>query len=241
MCGIVAIIGKESSVLIENALKKIKHRGLDATKIIANELITFGFNRLAINDKSEYGHQPFEYGNLIGVFNAEIYNSEELKNEFGLSTISKSDTELILPLFEKLGKSVIHYLDGFYSGIIFNKVSKQLFVMRDYIGKKPLFYVKSNNFDFIVSELKAVNQIDCFQIIPKGFSEIAGSQIKTIEMHKISKLSKDNLKQVITSAIEKRIPKEEKQFGVFLSGGLDSSIIASVISKLADNVYLLYT
>lgn len=236
MCGIVAIIGKESSVLIENALKKIKHRGLDATKIIANELITFGFNRLAINDKSEYGHQPFEYGNLIGVFNAEIYNSEELKNEFNLFTLSNSDTELILPLFEKLGKSIIHYLDGFYSGIIFNKVTKKLFVMRDYIGKKPLFYVNCNNSDFIVSELKAVNQIDCFQIIPKGFSEIVGSQIKTIEMHKISKISKDNLKQVITSAIEKRIPKEEKQFGVFLSGGLDSSIIASVISKLADNV-----
>ena len=60
MCGIVAIIGKESSVLIENALKKIKHRGLDATKIIANELITFGFNRLAINRNMDTNHLNME-------------------------------------------------------------------------------------------------------------------------------------------------------------------------------------
>lgn len=62
MCGIVAIIGNGN---IENALNKIKHRGIDATKIVYSANLAVGFNRLAINDKSDNGTQPFEFGNLI--------------------------------------------------------------------------------------------------------------------------------------------------------------------------------
>lgn len=233
MCGIVAIIGNEN---IENALNKIKHRGLDATKIVYSENLSIGFNRLAINDKSENGTQPFEFGNLIGVFNGEIYNADELRKEFSIETKSNSDTEIILPLFEKLGSSIIHHLDGFYSGIIYDKVNKQTFFLRDYIGKKPLFFGNSNIDSFVISELKAVDFIDNFQIVPKGFSELKNGKINLLENHQIPFASKDTLKETLIEAVKKRIPKNEKQFGVFLSGGLDSSIIASIVAKYADNV-----
>lgn len=233
MCGIVAIIGNGN---IENALNKIKHRGLDATKIVYSDNVAIGFNRLAINDKSENGTQPFEFNNLVGVFNGEIYNSDELRKEFSIETKSNSDTEIILPLFEKLGSSVIHYLDGFYSGIIYDKKNKQTFLLRDYIGKKPLFFGNSNSDSFVVSELKAIDFLDDFQIVSKGFSELKNGKINLLENHQIPFASKDTLKETLIEAVKKRIPKNEKQFGVFLSGGLDSSIIASIVAKYADNV-----
>ncbi len=236
MCGIIAIIHKNNTSLVEKALKKIQHRGLDSSKIISFENYSFGFNRLAINDKSEIANQPYEYGNLIGLINGEIYNFKELKKEYNLTTNSNSDTEIILPLFDKFGSSIIHYLDGFYSGIIYNKATNQLFFLRDYIGKKPLFYGTAGDYEFIVSELKAVDTISSFQIVSKGFSELIDGTIKTIENHNIPKNTETNLKQIVTNAVEKRIPKKEKLFGVFLSGGLDSSIIAKVVSNLATNV-----
>lgn len=233
MCGIVAIIG---NVSIENALNKIKHRGLDATKIWTSENVAVGFNRLAINDITDNGNQPFEFGNFIGVFNGEIYNADELKKEFSIQTKSNSDMEIILPLYGKIGNSVIHYLDGFYSGIIYDKKNNQTFLLRDYIGKKPLFFGNSNDEIFIVSELKAVDFIDNFQIIPKGFSELKNEKINLIEKHQSILVSKEALKETLVEAVKKRIPKNEKQFGVFLSGGLDSSIIASILAKHAENL-----
>ncbi len=233
MCGIIALIGKGN---ITNELLKINHRGLDTTKILSNNDITIGFNRLAINDKTKNGEQPFEYGNFAGVFNGEVYNAEKLRTEFNLKTNSNSDTEVILPLFEKFGSSVIQHLDGFYSGIIYNKITRQLFLLRDYIGKKPLFFVKTKNANYIVSELKATDFADNFQIIPKGFSELSNNRITLLEEHKISFIPKSQIKETLIEAVIKRIPQKEKQFGVFLSGGLDSSIIASIVSKYADNV-----
>lgn len=234
MCGIVAVFGKSTCSIAETRLNKIKHRGKDATKLLQLSFGTIGFNRLSINDKSDKGMQPFEFGNLIGVFNAEIYNADELKTKFQLQTNSNSDTEIILPLFEKVGSSIIHQLDGFYAGVIFNKQTNQIFTLRDYIGKKPLFYGKTNQYEFLTSELKAFDNVTAFQIIPKGFCEISNKTVVKIEEHKIPLASKDTLKEIITNAVKKRIPKTEEKFGAFLSGGLDSSIVASVVSKFSD-------
>ena len=236
MCGIVAIFGKDSGSIAETALSKIRHRGFDGIKLLSFPNLTLGFNRLAINDKSERAMQPFEYGIFVGVFNGEIFNSDELKNEFDIKTFSNSDTEVILPLFEKLGIAVIHHLDGFYSGVILNKQTNQVFTIRDYIGKKPLFYGKSDGFEFLTSELKSVKKINDFEIIPKGFSEIINKKIKLIKEHEIPFASKNDLKAILIDAVKKRIPKKENKFGVFLSGGLDSSIIASLVSKDSNNV-----
>ena len=233
MCGIVAIIGHSN---IENVLHRIKHRGLDSTKILQHKNFSIGFNRLSINDKTSSGMQPFEFKDLIGAFNGEIYNADTLRKTFNIKTSSESDTEIILPLFEKSGPSIIFHLDGFFSGIIYEKTSERIFFLRDYIGKKPLFLIKSRDALIISSELKAADFIEDFQIIPKGVSELINGQISLIQKHRTCFISKESLKSAIVDAVKKRIPKHEKQFGVFLSGGLDSSIIASIVSQYSDNV-----
>jgi len=234
MCGIVTVFGKDTYSIAETALNKIKHRGKDATKLLQLSIGTIGFNRLSINDKSDKAMQPFALGNLVGVFNAEIYNADELKAKFELQTNSNADTEIILPLFQKIGSLIIHQLDGFYSGVIINKQTSQIFTLRDYIGKKPLFYGNTEQFDFITSELKAVEHITKFEIIPKGVCEISNKKVLKIEEHKTPIVPKSNLKEIIIDAVKKRIPKEEVKFGVFLSGGLDSSIVAAIVSKYSD-------
>jgi asparagine synthase (glutamine-hydrolysing) len=103
-----------------------------------------------------------------------------------------------------------------------------------------LFYANTEQFDFITSELKAVEQITKFEIIPKGVCEILNKKVLRIEEHKIPIVYKSNLKEIIIDAVKKRIPEEEKKFGVFLSGGLDSSIVAAVVSKFSDKA-IFYT
>lgn len=233
MRGIVTIVGEGD---VKGIMQKIKHRGQDDTQILNCDNLTFGFNRLAINDETPNGMQPFEFKHFIGLFNGEIYNAESLKEKYRIQTKSSCDIEVILPLYEQLGSKVIHCLDGFFSGIIYDKETHQLFLLRDYIGKKPLFIATdySNN-TFIVSELKAIDELADFKIVPKGFSEFRNGTIHLIEQHCISNISKKSLKQVIIDAVKKRIPQNGTAFGVFLSGGLDSSIIASIVANHSDN------
>ena len=163
MCGIVAIIGnhKESDCL--DALSRIKHRGLDNSKIYNSYLFSLGFNRLVINDKTENGMQPFEFEYLVGAFNGEIFNSIALAKEYGIALHSTSDIEIILPLYKIIGADIINVLDGFYSGIIYNNETNKIFTIRDYIGKKPLFHGNTEKTEFLSSELKSSDKIQLFE------------------------------------------------------------------------------
>lgn len=237
MCGIVAIIAKNGAEECSKALNRIIHRGTNGTKIIEYNSITIGFNRLAINDLSNKGMQPFEFEDYVGVFNGEIFNTKNLAQKYEITLKSKSDIEIILPLFKKFGSEVINILDGFYSGVIYNKKTKKLFTLRDYIGKKPLFWGKQRNFKFISSELKAFPDVTNFSFVPKGFSEINDDDIINIKPHRFQKKTKETLKESIKESVLKRLKVENDQtIGVFLSGGLDSSIIASIVASKTQNV-----
>lgn len=237
MCGIVAIIGENRKKDCLEALQRIIHRGLEGTRIYEFKQIAIGFNRLAINDLSGKGMQPFEYENLVGVFNGEIFNAIDLAKKYQISLTSKSDIEVILPLFKKVQYEIIDLLDGFYSGLIYNRKTDQIYVLRDYIGKKPLFFGRNSQFKFISSELKAFKNVTAAQFIPKGISEINNAKIVNHQTHCFDFLSEDSLKNVLKDAVKKRLVLEGKQtIGVFLSGGLDSSIIASIVSSQTNNV-----
>ncbi len=238
MCGIITIIGLNSKAIAKAALAKIKHRGLDAHKLlkIPNTNITIGFNRLAINDKSAKGVQPFEYGDLVGVFNGEIYNAKKLKKQYDITTNSQSDIEIILPLFEQLGTAIINHLDGFYAGLIINKNTQEIYTLKDYIGKKSLFYGATATHQFITSELKAIPKLLHFTPIPKGIAKLQNKQVKTLRQHQIKNADKGDLQIYLLEAVKKRIPNNEAQFGVFLSGGLDSAIITYIVTQCASNV-----
>ena len=235
MCGIVAIIGNHTETDCSDALSRIKHRGTDDSRVYNSDLFSLGFNRLAINDKTENGKQPFEFENLVGVFNGEIFNTTKLAEEYRITLHSKSDIEIILPLYKIIGADIINVLDGFYSGIIYNVETNKKFTIRDYIGKKPLFYGNTTKIKFVGSELKSFDKIQSFEFVPKGFSEIINNKIISIKKHSFPILEKSVLKKTIIESVMKRVPLNSEKFGVFLSGGLDSSIIASIIAEHSAN------
>ncbi|AXG70812.1 asparagine synthetase B (glutamine-hydrolyzing) [Kordia sp. SMS9] len=231
MCGIVLTISAKDAAECKQILNAQQHRGHDHQGIVTFENMHIGFNRLAIVDATAMGNQPFETADYITVFNGEIYNHETLRETYQMTTKGTSDIEIIAPLFEILGETIIDVLDGFYSGIIIHKPTKTCYVLRDYIGKKPLFFIKTTAFNCIASELKGVETIKSFEPIPKGISVIKGHQIIGIRSHQHKLLSKEKLKKVLEKAVYKRIPPHKVPFGVFISGGLDSAIIAAIIAK----------
>ncbi len=236
MCGIVTIIGSNSNSIAITSLARIGHRGKDDSRILSFGNKSFGFNRLAINDYSPTGMQPFEYQNWVGVFNGEIYNAEQLIDKYDLHPYSGSDTEIILPLFAKIGSSIIDELDGFYAGLIYDKQKDHYYFIRDYIGKKPLFFGSTKDYSFVTSELKAIDAIEKFIAIPKGFSELVNGEIHLLGSHVISSVSEESIEILVQKATLKRIPRKQEKFGVFISGGLDSSIIAYIVAAHSKNV-----
>ncbi|NQY54720.1 MAG: hypothetical protein HRT42_14250 [Campylobacteraceae bacterium] len=231
--------GEKSFEFVENNISKLNHRGPDNAKIIKTEKLSIAFTRLSINDKTIQGNQPFKSNGYISVVNGEVYNHKELKSKYNISYLGSSDINIINPLFEKINKNIINELDGFYSGLIYEENTNKLFTIRDYIGKKPLFLVKSGNLNIITSELKVISKIDNFIEIPKGLCEIDIENF-TLELllnHKFKKNYLNNsLYLIINKAVDKRLPQINDKFGVFISGGLDSSIIASIVKKHRDEV-----
>jgi asparagine synthase (glutamine-hydrolysing) len=241
MCGILCSTENQNSFF--ERLNIIRHRGPDDQQIINIDNLNFGFTRLSINDKTEKGMQPFKYKHFIGLFNGEIYNFRELIYKYNLKTQSKSDTEIILLLFDKLNNKseIIDILDGFFSGVIFDTQNKKFYFLRDHIGKKPLFFVKTEDKNiFITSELKTVSdkKIESFQLLPKGFSELKNNKINHIKYIFTDFKLKHNFLNILENAVKKRVPNEK--FGVFLSGGIDSSVIAFLSLKFSQNI-IFYT
>jgi len=235
MCGLIIAYGPNAATIVENGLKKITHRGPDAQKIVNEGGICVGFVRLAINDQSNASMQPHEHGSLLGIFNAEIYNHIALM-EILDDPRNGSDTKVILPLFKQNPGALLQKLDGFFSGVFYDRQEGKIFTIRDSIGKKPLFLVRSGQDLIITSELKSCSKIDGFQIIPRGMCEINlqnGSILQNRENNQPYMPDKTtSLRDAMVFAVNKRIlASPSAMYAVFLSGGLDSSIIASLVHR----------
>lgn len=180
--------------------------------------------------------QPFRYQDFVGLFNGEIYNATELVQKHGLRVESRCDTEVILPLYSKLGSEILQELDGFYSGVIVNTRTDEVFTLRDFVGKKPLLVGKSSEALFITSELKAIQRVGDFSIAPLGLARLVHHRpyFEQISAHKLVQ-EQGNIRHLLEAAVIKRIPGDGRKFGVFLSGGLDSSIVASVVRRFSSD------
>lgn len=163
MCGITGIIG-QFDINFENFNNSLKHRGPDAGGIFESESkkIKLGHRRLSILDLSNHANQPMisEDKRYTIVYNGEVYNFNELKNTYNLTCNTTSDTEVILQLYIKLGHKMPSLLNGMFAFAIYDQVDQTLFIARDRIGIKPLFYYWDGaNFAFS-SELKAFKNIN---------------------------------------------------------------------------------
>ncbi len=166
MCGIVGIIHPEASLHIEAANAKIKHRGPDSTGYYKGEGIAFGHQRLAIIDLSPNGAQPFYSANkrYIMIFNGEIYNHEDFRPDLEkkYNFISSSDTETVLYGYIEYGKSFFKKLNGIFALSIFDTQTKDLIIVRDHFGIKPLYYYQKDYALLFGSEIKAFTDFPDF-------------------------------------------------------------------------------
>jgi len=139
----------------------LAHRGPDDQGVYAADGIGLGHRRLSVIDLSVQARQPMENedGRYRIVFNGEIYNYRELKKELlqrGHRFRSDSDTEVILHLYEDEKENCLHRLRGMFAFAIWDDKKRQLFLARDRVGKKPLFYRLDDQGLLFASEIKAI-------------------------------------------------------------------------------------
>ena len=163
MCGITGIYSLDNIPNIEERIHQmnfsIKHRGPDAGGIYIENNLGLGHRRLSIIDTREVSNQPMHSNSKIWhlVFNGEIYNFEEIKSQLNYNFKTISDTEVILAAVEEKGLDwFINQANGMFAIALYNSETKELFLVRDRLGIKPLyFYNDGDNFIFS-SEIKAL-------------------------------------------------------------------------------------
>ncbi len=144
MCGICGFTG-ENKALLKQMTSLLSHRGPDGEGTYSDGKISFGHRRLSIIDLSSAGRQPMsnEDGTIWITFNGEIYNFQELRNDLerrGHSFASNTDTETIIHGYEEWGENVVQRLNGMFAFAIWNAKTETLFLARDRLGVKPLYY-----------------------------------------------------------------------------------------------------
>jgi asparagine synthase (glutamine-hydrolysing) len=162
MCGIVGIVhsasGQVDRSLLQKANDLITHRGPDDEGLFVDDHCGLGMRRLAIIDVA-HGQQPItsEDDSAVIVFNGEIYNFQELREELSDYPFkTRSDTEVILALYRKLGPDCIKKLRGMFAIAIWDKKRKRLLLTRDRVGKKPLCYTLQRGALAFASELRSL-------------------------------------------------------------------------------------
>lgn len=160
MCGILGTIPPTSSKKFETALDTLRHRGPDSGDIWQNEQISLGHRRLSILDISDLAAQPMHYKNRYHItFNGEIYNFLEIKEKLenlGFKFKTLSDTEVLLYSFVQWGEECVNKFNGMWAFGIWDSHERKLFLSRDRMGEKPLFYSFNNGKFIFASEQKAI-------------------------------------------------------------------------------------
>jgi asparagine synthase (glutamine-hydrolysing) len=163
MCGITGFIGFKEEGLIERMLSVTRHRGPDASDYwIDQEFpISLGHNRLSILDLSDRGKQPMwdDTGRYCITYNGEIYNYQVLKKSLeskGYRFCSSTDTEVLLNLFREKGPSCLQDLNGIWAFALWDVEEQKLFLSRDPLGVKPLYYAFVNGKVIFASEIKSL-------------------------------------------------------------------------------------
>ncbi len=173
MCGITGYIdpkGNVSAEVLSNMVEVLKHRGpndFGARKIKAKSgVVGLGQTRLSIIDLSAAGHQPMSYKHFTIVFNGEIYNYQEIKNELikqGHQFETGTDTEAILHAYEIWGTNCVQHFIGMFSFVIYDQMKEELYGFRDRAGVKPFYYYRQNGTFLFASELKSFHQHPDFE------------------------------------------------------------------------------
>lgn len=162
MCGIVGFTNDidNSNAVLSKMMDRIRHRGPDAEGKYIDDGIALGHRRLSIIDVSSQGDQPIfnEDKSMVIVFNGEIYNYSEIRQELvskGHIFRTNTDTEVLIHGYEQYGEKILDRLRGMFSFVIWDKNKKELFGARDFFGIKPLYYAVMDKTFMFGSEIKS--------------------------------------------------------------------------------------
>ena len=255
MCGIFFICSKtgvfndKTVQRILTNFKLLKRRGPDQYSLMIVQNSIIGFQRLAINDTSNKGMQPFQLSNTITMCNGEIYNYEKLIEMIDKDVLkSKSDCEVLPHLIKKYGvDDTAKMLDGVFAISHLNIDTQTLSILRDRIGVKPVFYGENDYFFGVASEAKALDGLEfdiikqlqpgtilnysllCHKIVSQTvFAEpFAYSESFTESTYEESRKV---IRDLLIRSVQKRMTSD-REIGCLLSGGLDSSIVASILAR----------
>ncbi|CAG2227391.1 ASNS [Mytilus edulis] len=247
MCGIWAIFGSPDDTSIQcNAAHKITHRGPDAFRIETIHhfpTCCLGFHRLAIVDDLQ-GMQPmrvFSISHVWLIYNGEIYNHQQLQKEFDFHYATKCDGEAIIHLYAQGGiEFAAKHLDGVFSFCLLDTANRKVFLGRDTYGVRPMFRLYNDNgFLAVCSEAKGL-----IGLSQEAYSEhvepFLPGHVETYKLDMLDKNEvKENIRILFEAAVEKRL-MAERRIGCLLSGGLDSSLVASILAKKAKEMKLSY-
>jgi asparagine synthase (glutamine-hydrolysing) len=253
MCGIFMIrsrtgmFNKEMMSKILSNFKRLRARGPDAYSLTIIDGCLIGFQRLAINDTSDKGMQPFQLDDTFTICNGEIYNYDDLIHthpSVEKKLVSKSDCEILPHLFSIYGTfQALQLLDGVFAIARYTKSGITL--ARDRIGVKPAFYAMNDDFFAVASETKALDGLGFEKILPLSpstfltynniYHTIKFTSYTSIPHPKKSvEMSYDicvkNVHDLMVNSVVRRL-SSDRDIGCLLSGGLDSSVVAAILAK----------
>ena len=243
MCSIMGYIGTMPQEKFEQGFKQTTSRGPDMSKIIKIDDCTLGFHRLAIMELTEIGMQPFNLDENYLVCNGEIYGFKPIKDKLikkGYKFISNSDCEILLPLYKEYGLNMFKMLDAEFALIIYDKKLKTIIAARDPLGIRPLYYGydELEKIIFASEPKNLINLTNKILPFPPGHYYINGKFIcyndVTIVKNKINDSLDNicnNIHDKLIKGVEKRLDADAK-IGFLLSGGLDSSLVCAISSKI---------
>jgi asparagine synthase (glutamine-hydrolysing) len=162
MCGICGFIKFDNEKAQEAPIREMmriqKHRGPDDEGVFVEDNVGLGFVRLSILDLSPAGHQPMysRDGRFVVVFNGEIFNYVELRDELkkhGYEFSTGTDTEVLLAAYQHWGEDCLNRFNGMWAFVVYDRVQKKIFIARDRYGIKPLYYYLTDHFFAFASEI----------------------------------------------------------------------------------------
>ena len=282
MCGIAGLVGLRpvNQRTVQRMTDLLSHRGPDDQGYWSSENgnICLGHRRLSIIDISSAGHQPMVKGTSAITYNGELYNYLELRKKLkmkGYTFSTQTDTETILIGYEEWGEDIVHQLRGMFAFAIWDDKNRLVFIARDRLGIKPLYYFKNSENFLFSSEIKSIipflgTDLEVNEEALSHYLTLAAtpapmtmfSSIYKLEpgtalsIHLDGQVKKNhywdpilksrksnnfdekiivkNLKSKIKESIRLRM-MSDVPIGVFLSGGLDSSLNVALMSELIDH------
>jgi asparagine synthase (glutamine-hydrolysing) len=276
MCGIAGFYNaKVDELQINPVIEKLRHRGPDDQQFYVKNDVGLIHTRLSIIELSKLGKQPYRFQNLVLAFNGEIYNYKDVRERLvgsGYSFISNSDTEVLIKSFHCWREKCMDHLIGMFAFAIYDESTDEVFLVRDRVGVKPLYYSYQRGALYFGSEIKALTPFGLskeinldsvalyfrFGFIPhhlsifKNISKLEPGCYLKVSRNAIVKKKywelkheanqnkkehewEDELEELLISSFRYRMVSDVP-VGVFLSGGIDSSLLTAILQKHCGNI-----